>query len=280
MRRPIPLHMYAPIAAVLVALIGIIGISGWFIDIPLFRFTLYPDSAPMLPNVAVGFIASGIALWLYCQHRRVQGRWLGFVVLAIAVLTIVDYSTEHDFGIDRLFISAVSQDQSIDRMSPVTLLNFIIIGTVFLNGAQKPLWVVRLALGVVGLTAGIALLGFLYGVSSLYDFFFFRRIALLSPFAFLLISSGYLALHREILIRIPMSRSFGLSRSLLILCISVPVVLGWSVLQAVSLGFFDAVVGIALLVVFTALVLSASVYWILLVYDKIDLVRQELATQH
>ncbi|NJL55670.1 hypothetical protein HC928_11050 [bacterium] len=182
--------MNTSIAAVLIVLIGIIGISGWYVEIPLFRFTLYPDSAPMQPNVAVSFIASGAALWLYCQNRMVQGRWLGFVVLTLAVLTVVDYSTEHDFGIDRLFIPAISLDQSIDRMSPVTLLNFIIIGMIFLTRAQKPLWVLRFALATVGLTAAIALLGFLYGVSSLYDFLFFRRVALLSAIAFLLLLQG------------------------------------------------------------------------------------------
>ncbi|NJL55671.1 HAMP domain-containing histidine kinase [bacterium] len=60
------------------------------------------------------------------------------------------------------------------------------------------------------------------------------------------------------------------------MCISVPVILGWGVLQAVYLGFFDAVMGIALLVVFTALVLSVIVYGMLLVSDKAELARQEL----
>src|SRR6478735_5565896 len=177
------------IGAALVAL-GCAVLCGW-----LFRWqvliSVNPRFAPMKPNTALGFVATGAALWFALAHtdgeRRVR-RALSWFVLLLGGLTLAEYSLKWDLGIDRLLYLGAEPGHWPARMSISAASHFALLGCALLlldrhvgHTRHRPSeWLAV----PVWLSSFAALLGYLYGVESLYAIRPYSSTALHTTIAF------------------------------------------------------------------------------------------------
>lgn len=117
----------------------------------------------------------------------------------IGALTLTEYGFGWDFGIDQLLFTeplGTTDDSYPGRMSPVSALNFILIGCALLfletNGGTLPAQ--YLVIGAA-LVSAIALVGYVYGVKSAYSISVYTTMALYTTLTFLVLCFGILATH-------------------------------------------------------------------------------------
>jgi PAS domain S-box-containing protein len=167
------------------AAIGVFGIGslvlvGWTFDLAVLR-SFDPGLTSMKANTAVAFMLTGISLWL-SQAKRTRfrlGRCVAWgsasLVAVLGLLTLVEYVSGWNLGIDQLLFAELSGAvQTIDpgRMAPNTALNFLLIGLALLlldvqtRRGHRP---AQYLIGLEGIIATVALVGYVYGTSALYS---------------------------------------------------------------------------------------------------------------
>jgi PAS domain S-box-containing protein len=255
------------IAIALIAL-GCAVLCGW-----LFRWqtllSVSPRFAPMKPNTAVGFIATGAALWLRLAHsdgKQRTGRRLSWFVLVLGGLTLTEYATGWDFGIDRLLYANADLGRWPARMSISAAAHFTLLGCALLLLDQRvgraqhrpsewlavPVW----------LSSFAALLGYLYGVESLYAIRPYSSTAIHTTIAFQSCVLGvWFARPDQGLMRVVTSAGPGgqLARRLLPPIVVMPVLLGWLRVKGQDAGHFGTAFGTAVFVASCLVCLSILV---------------------
>src|SRR6188474_2249666 len=103
----ISLEKVPRIASMVVFVVGCIVLIGWQLDLPALT-SILPGMATMKANSALAFILCAISLWLLQNRQtkrpaRLLANACAAVVLLIAVLTLGEYLSNRDFGIDQLF---------------------------------------------------------------------------------------------------------------------------------------------------------------------------------
>jgi len=170
------------ITAVFVALSGIVVLIGWMLDIPVLK-SVQPSLVTMKPNTALGFLLTGIALLLLqktpvrpaVEKRKNRTAWiLALVVLSIGLLTLVEYLSGSNLGIDQLLFKEAPGAVGtlhLGRMAPNTAFNFLLTGICLLlldkettKGFRPSQWLIS----VQGLIALVAFIGYLCGVKSFF----------------------------------------------------------------------------------------------------------------
>lgn len=175
--------------------LGLAVMAGWWLGIdPLKR--VMPGLASMKFNTALGFLLAGGAL--YFRGKPALRRGLATAVGLFGALTLGQYFSGLDFGIDQLFIRAeVEAGGAAGRMSGVTALCFFLSGVALalLGKPRRTLGGVRcaeaLAIGV-GIESFIALLGYALGAQELYSIPSFSSVALHTAAGFLVLAAGIL----------------------------------------------------------------------------------------
>ncbi|MEO5887753.1 MAG: PAS domain S-box protein, partial [Anaerolineales bacterium] len=252
--------------------IGCIVLAGWQFDLPALT-SILPGMAAMKANAAVGFILCAISLW---SLRNGQATWqarlianaCAALVLLIAVLTLGEYLSNRDFGLDQLLF----QDHALatgtpfpGRMSPVTALNFLLLASsLLLIDNRWSSWPNQSLTLTALIIASVAVVGYIYGVSSFYKIGVFASMALHTAITFIVLSLGLLCARPN---RGLMSSFTGegvagvLARRLLPAAILIPILLGWLRLLGQQMGLYDAAFGTALLVLANVLIFSALIWW-------------------
>lgn len=110
-------NVHAGACVVLVAL-GVTVLTGWAAGVELLK-SIGPDFDSMRTNTAFAFLVAGITLWLLRENndRALTSQWLArggsAIVAAIGVLTLCEYLTGWNLGIDQLlFLDADSSFRS------------------------------------------------------------------------------------------------------------------------------------------------------------------------
>jgi CHASE3 domain sensor protein len=196
----IPLFRNFPrYAGAAVALFGLLIITSWYAHWQSI-LQMLPDTAPMQYNTALCFILSGAGLYLLTTSRAKISSWLGGAAASIALLTLLQYLTGRDFGIDQIFFKPFFFEVATaypGRMSPLSAVCFIFIGTgILLVGAKKQ-WSHRLTAAamlacVVGVIGLVAIAGFVFGIEAATGWGADSRIAINTSVAFLLLGIGLL----------------------------------------------------------------------------------------
>jgi len=135
----ISLEKVPRIASMVVFVVGCIVLTGWQLDLPALT-SILPGMATMKANSALAFILCAISLWLLQNRQtkrpaRLLANACAAVVLLIAVLTLGEYLSNRDFGIDQLLFQdhATATGTSFPgRMSPTTALNFLLLSCALL----------------------------------------------------------------------------------------------------------------------------------------------------
>jgi hypothetical protein len=89
------------LCGLLAVAVGGLVIIGWYAHWPLLVQVL-PGLVPMKFNTALGFVASGVALALLPSRQAWAVSLLGGIVALLGFLTLVEFGTGADIGIDQL----------------------------------------------------------------------------------------------------------------------------------------------------------------------------------
>ena len=257
--------------AVLVILLGLLVLVGWTFNLNLLT-RIVPSFVTMKANTAISFALMGLVLLLsksaaWRAHRRMaQARWVLITIVGlIAVLTLSEYVFGVNAYIDELLFIDYEHHGThypAGRLSPITAINFLLLGAAFILMNVQPKASQGLAI-VAFLISLLGAVGYFYHLQSLYGLWSPVSLALHTTIGFLLLSIGALACREDqgitkLLVRGPGARS---NRWLLLGALSLPIALGHFIVLGYHAMKFGGEFGFAL---FTILVTLSfvSLFWI------------------
>lgn len=183
-------------------------LSGWAFDITVLKSFYINSNATMKVNTAISFILVSVSLWLLrIKHanqwtNRISQGCAGIVSL-IGFLTLVEYLSGWDIGIDQLLFqdySGVFGISSPGRMSPVAALNFSLLGIalLFLNTKNRIYYrLVQISTSIVILSSFLLLLGYAYNIEPVYRITLSIGIAAPTAILFFTLSISILAIYTD-----------------------------------------------------------------------------------
>ena len=273
--------------AFVVGSVGLAVICGWLFNIPLLK-SVIPGLTTMKLNSAGAFVAAGVALWLLNATRQGSqslriGRVLSVIVIAVGGLTLAEYVFELDLGIDQLFLPDTAQAANglpPGRMAPATAFTFVMVGIALCTLrahnrrlASWPHWLVVPPLFI----SALAVVGYAYGVSSLYEMKAYSPMSAPTAFAFFILTLSILAADvAHGFTKIATSDTAGavVSRRLLPTVPLILFALGWVGLAGQEAGLYDARFGLALMVLMSITVCTFAIASTGITLDKIDVTRK------
>ena len=159
----------------------------------------------MKTNAGLGLLVAGVALILVATPHAGARRWRGAQICAAFVLllglaTLSEHIVGWDLGIDQLLATepaGAAATTSPNRMGPPASLSFILLGTALLlltrrrgAGRRRALHEpFALAVALLGL---LSIIGYLYGVSALYQIARFTGVAWPTALSFVVLAVGVL----------------------------------------------------------------------------------------
>ncbi len=273
---------FSRIAAWIVALLSIVVLCAWIFEVQLIK-SVAPNFVTMKSNTALAFLFSAASLWLLQTEKsvkksRLASRICSLTVFVISLVTILEYLFGLNLGIDQILFQDDPNSlntHSPGRMSPATSFNFFVLSAAIfcLDWRPKVSYPLTLVVLIVSL---IAVLGYAYGVHSLYEVSFYSSMAIHTAGAFTLLSLGLLASRPEIgFTQVVVSEFAGgiVARRLLLVIPLVLFVLGLLRHAGEVQGYYDGSFGVALMVtisIATAMFLTA---WTAQIVHRLDLQR-------
>jgi len=244
------------IAAVIQVSVGGLVLWGWGFQIPLLQ-SLLPELATMKPLTAVANILAGIALWHLRSEtspirQKTLGRLCAGLVMLIGGVVLAEYLFHLPWNIDAwLFAEAILAEGGPypGRPSPATALCLFLLGLALLMLDWRANWPTSLLALAVLFISGLALIGYIYGVESLYQIPSYSSTALHTVALFIIgVIGGLFARPTQAVMAVIHSRFGGgqMARRLLPAALLLPLVLGWFHLQGELVGWYDTHFGLAL----------------------------------
>jgi len=249
--------------------IGFIVILGWVFDIAAFK-SLLPGLSTMKANTAFSFILGGSALLAFNMPSYPLWKRGGLIcaggMVLLGILVMAEHLLGWNLGIDQLIFQdpQPAPDAFPGRPSLSTALNIFLSGAaLLLIGLGRIRWgqIPALLAGAIGL---IALLGYLYGVSSLYQVSIYSSMAFHTALAFVILNLGILfAKPYSGMMHIFTQSGFGgmTVRRLLPAAILVPIIIGWLIDQGITANLFDIYFALALFAVASIAIFTAVIWW-------------------
>ena len=250
--------------------IGAIALIGWALGVPGF-FTGLPGYVTMKANTALAFMLGGAALAGPSLARGTPSAMRGarlcaLVMFAIGALTLVEYATDVDLGLDQLVVREPNPGTGTShpgRMAPDSALNFVLLGAAFLlrdRSARLDRVVQRLSLVAMFVTL-LEVTEYLYHANILIGVVSRTRMALPALVAFFALGAGFvLATSRHGWASEVVAATAGgqVARRLLFALVVVGLLLGWLTLEGYRAGFYNegfqaAILALATLVGFAVL---------------------------
>lgn len=251
---------------------------------PTLLYDLLPFAGMVKPTTMAPVLFCGISLWLQADEqivtrtrRRVAQGFAGLACL-LAAGTMVEYLLSVDLGIDVWLtaIPAEAADAHPGRMAPATAFALLMLSLALLrlDSQQSGQKDVSLYFALVGGTiGGIALVGYLYGVRSLYKVGTSNSISIFSAALLLTLGLGILSARPT---RGFMSTLTGeelgavMLRRVLPFAIALPILAGWIRIAAQRSGHYDFNFGVALAVAGVMLIMLAFLWFLADNLNRID----------
>ena len=244
---------------------------GWVFKIPALT-SILPGLATMKANSALAFVLAAISLWLVTGEDRDQrsnliAKVCATITMLIGLLTLGEYIFGWDFGIDQLLFQdkLAPQNAYPGRMSPATALNLFLLGcALLLIDNRSSNWLNESLTITALMIASVAVIGYIYSVSSLYQIGAYASMALHTAVTFILLCLGILCARPEhgfISILSTEGVAGTLARRLLPAAIGLPIVLGWLLLSGQRIGQYDTAFGIALFALLNVIIFSGLIRW-------------------
>ena len=253
----------------IVTLIGLVVLTGWTAGSPLLA-TGIPGAIPMLPWTGLAFAFGGGALWVHHSapdFRRVA-LVMTVVVLAIGIVMAVQRFSGLDLEVNRVLFPrtlALYPYRPIGLMASNSTVCLVLLGiSLLLLLTAKADYAREFFATVPLLIAFIAVLGHLYGVSSLYSLDRFAGMAPITTVAFVCLAVGVL-LGRPRTGAVSLvtggAGSAVLTRRLVTATVILPVSFGGVWLAARRADLVTREMGVSLFVVMTVVAFVAMVFW-------------------
>jgi PAS domain S-box-containing protein len=279
---------FAAAAAVSAILASLLVFVGWAANISVFK-RLLPELATMKPLTALGFLGAGLAMWLSrMEDRDLWQRRVGLicagVVAVIGGLTLLEYGLGMDLGVDQwLFPAMVWAEGGLHpgRPAPSTSLCLLLLGLALVAIDAKSGWFAPFLTLTVLFVAWLAILGYAYNVSSLYQIESYASMALNTALLLVIVALGILAARpeRPAMAVVTTSLTGGvMARRLLPATIVVPFGVGWLRLMGQRLGLYDTEFGLALFATSNIVVFVSLIYWNARLLNQADVQREAVYT--
>ena len=292
-RRLVQCKSFSLGASLAVLGLGVSALWGWLFDIELLK-RVHPAWTTMKANSAFCFICAGFSLWLL-NLRPATGLKLrlaqacALAVTVVGLLTLGEYLSGHDWGIDQLLIRehpANAQAPLLVRMAVGTALSFVILGIALVildvetNRGRWPSQHLVLAAAFVTL---LAFVGNFYGVTVGYENVSRGSVAFHTIAAFFLLCLGILLARpdRGIMANLS-SDSIGgaLTRRLLPAAFLLPVLVGWLSLLGEQAGLYGSAASSALFATSLLVVFGGLVSWTAHTLNRIETERRRAVESH
>jgi PAS domain S-box-containing protein len=177
-------------------LLGLAVLIGWYIENKTL-IQVHPSFVPMQYNTALGFFLAAAGFIAVLIDRRRLATWCGGITAAIGLLTIFQYMSGLDLGIDQLLMEhyITVETSHPGRMAPNTALCFSLSGIaiLFMNRVQAN-WIGLSIFGslITGLGV-VAFTGYIIGLESAYGWASLTKMAVHTAVGFILLGLGILS---------------------------------------------------------------------------------------
>ena len=266
-------------------LIALLVLLGWQFDIEFLKAPVSKQVA-MNPASAIGFILSGISLWLFANNSyRKIAYTLATIVFLLGLLKFSGLAFGLDFHVDTvLFTDKLLKDKAANlpnRMAPNTALCFLLAGVCLLlfphetYNKKKPSHYLALIIVLVGL---LSLLGYLYRVQSFYGFLTYIPMAASSAVCFFLFAISILFADsgKGIMKEFTSTLSGSLMARLLIpAAIVIPAALGLLRLYGNWEGLYNYEFGVAIYVLSVIIIFAGITWYNASLLNKRDMLRKQ-----
>jgi PAS domain S-box-containing protein len=247
---------------------------GWVLRVPV-MVSIIPGFVAMNPVVATSLALCGFSLLIQTGGSDVARRWArlaGVLVAVIAGVKLLGFVTGHDTMVDELLFRGrldLVPGLPPKRMSPNSALVLLLLGAalsmldITTNRGVRPSELLAIPAGLIAL---LALVGYLYDVTSLYHVKTFIPMSMHTAFVADALVVGILCARPLAgMMATVTSDTVGgeTARKLLPAAIVVPIALGWFRVLAERAGFGDVAFGIAIVILgdilfFVVLILFTS----------------------
>ena len=281
---------FAVLASVLAMAGGGLVLIGWAADVAVLK-SVGPGLATMKFNTALGFVMAGGVLWLLqtpSQTARIRllAGLCSIALVALAVLTLVEYAAGWPLGIDEAIVRDLGPNRPPSlpgRMSAATAMCFALLGTALLllqaQAARATVWAQGLSVPVV-LAGLIGLQGYVYAAHELHSFFLFSSMAVHTAVLFVAAGAGTLWARPHLgFVAVLTDRHAGgrFIRPVLLPLAALLMAIGWAVLHGQRSGWYADGVGVALFGTASITVIAALAWWLA---SRLNLAHAELEAQH
>lgn len=264
------LNGFTVAVAITLILVAVLVLCGWALDVVALK-SVAPGLVTMKPLTATGLLSAGLALWFFRTEVTVKweqrfGQFCSGLVLLIGGVVLLENSTSLDLGIDKLlFRSSVMAEGGLypGRPAPSTAFCLLLAGMALLALDAKILWL-RSALALpILIVCLLALVGYAYGVSALYQIAPYSSIAIHTALSLFILALGLLSARSGIFLSMLTSHLSGsiMARRLLSAAILFPFTVGWLQLSALHAGLYGIDFGWALFATSHILAFSGLIYW-------------------
>jgi len=189
---------WTPAGGAIVATLGIGVLIGWLTGTPAL-FQIVPTLAPMQYNEALGFLLAGASLLSVAAGRDRVARVAAIALVAVAGVTLIQYVTGFDAGIDQILIRSWVEvgTSHPGRMAPNTALCFELAGIALMlrtgRGGPRADAVSATFGSIVAALGTLALAGYLTGVPAAYGWGELTAMAVLGAIGMIVTGSAITA---------------------------------------------------------------------------------------
>jgi PAS domain S-box-containing protein len=264
------LQAFARLAGVAVSIAGALVLAGWLLDIVVLK-SLSPGFVSMKANTALSMLLAGVALQILStapsnRYLRFTALACAFIVSVIGILTLSEYFYGWNLDIDQLLFREAPGAMGTaapGRMAPTSALCFFLLGVSLLVLDVRRCYplaqILTLVAAVIALTA---LIGYAYGVESLYGGSA-TGMALHSSICFLLLSSGILLTRRDhgLLVIVTRDAAGGMLARRLLPAAIIPLALGWLTVLGQHAGLHGPAFSVFLVVIWSIVSFGALTWW-------------------
>jgi PAS domain S-box-containing protein len=279
------LRSFAAFTGLAVSIAGGLVLLGWVANLE--RLTsIDPAYASMKPNTALALSAAGLSLYTLAPggsntYLRLAALAGGFFVALVGILTLSQYVYGWNLDIDGLLISEVpgaTGTSSPGRMAPASALNLFLIGvSLIVLDVRRCYPVAQLLTLLAALISLTALIGYVYGVESLYGWGSATEAAIHSSICFLLLSVAVLLTRQDhgLLVILTSDAPGGvMARRLLPAAIVIPLALGLFTVIGQRADLHGPEFGAYLIVIWSIISFAALTWWNSGSLCRLDLERQ------
>jgi PAS domain S-box-containing protein len=281
-------------AGAFVIVVGMAVIIAWS-----FYYWFPRDSVNFLiriqPNEALCFIMAGVVLWVRCEETENYIQILAGLgaacIFLLGFLTLFEYFFVINLGIDQGFFSTPITNQisifPIGRMPPLAAANFVLIGFVlfFIDNKVISYRVHQILILLLVLMSFFPFLIHLYKIENAAAFFGFDRYSQLPMFSiimFLVIGVGlFFSRPTHGITSLIVSDESGgtMIRRMIPPAIIIPVVLGYIGLIGLGGIYYEAKIGISLLVMATIIFFIIFIMINAYLVERVDIKRKIVERQ-